>query len=378
MKPYKIAVLGASLLLAGCSQAQAATTPPAQQAAGWHATCTTNSSGVCSIANTTGVNPDAVTITVRQSVTGYVRTSTATTISLQFLQQAKTAAFVGAVSFDVHVDYTPVSPTTVPTTTPATTSPTPAGFPDASTTGVPAGTALTAYTGPETVPANTVIDGKDVHGCLVIGGTGVVIRNSKIHGDCFYVIDNYAHPGTPLTVQDSEVFCDRNGAAMSGTGIGEEDVTAVRVDVHSCENGFDINHAFTVQDSYVHDLFQSDQAHSDGAQVSDAGHDVKFLHNRIYSGGSYNGTIVNGTSSIITPRASVGGASNVTIDGNLFSGGAYSLYCVQAGPGTNFRVTNNRFSTLWASKGGVFGPWTDCEDETHSGNAWYESGQPLD
>jgi hypothetical protein len=365
-----------------------AATTPAQQSAGWHATCTTASTGVCSITNTTGVNPDSVTLTTRMFVTVYVKTSTATTITVQALKVNTTAAYVGVLNFDVHVDYTPAGPTTpptTPTTTPPTTAPTtppttppttgPTGsYPDAGSTGVPAGTTLTAYTGPDTVPAGTTIDSKDISTCLSIGGAGVTIKNSKVHGACGYVIDNYGHSGTPLTIVDSEIYCTGNG----GTAIGEENVVTARVNVHGCENGYDINKDFTVQDSYIHDLYQSSEAHSDGAQVSDGGSNIKFLHNRIYAGGNYNGTVVNGTSAIITPRASVGGASNVTIDGNLMAGGAYTLYCVQSGKGTNFVVTNNRFSTIWASKGGVYGPWTDCDDETHSGNAMYESGQPLD
>jgi len=222
-----------------------------------------------------------------------------------------------------------------------------------------------------TVPAGATIDGKDVHGCLVIGGAGVTIKNSKVHGDCAYVIDNIGHPGTAVSIVDSEVFCD---PTANGTAIGEEDVSLLRVNVHSCENGLDVNTRFTVKDSYVHDLYQSEAAHTDGAQVWAGAQNLTFQHNTMFGSGPDG----DGTSSIILPHAPAGGAKDVLIDGNLFGGGAYSLYCVQDGPGTNVVVTNNRFTTRWEAKGGAYGPWTDCEDETHSGNAWLETGKPID
>ena len=52
----------------------------------------------------------------------------------------------------------------------------------------PAGTTLTAYTGPSTVTTpNTVIDGKTI-GCITVSATGVVIRNSRIACSNFYAL----------------------------------------------------------------------------------------------------------------------------------------------------------------------------------------------
>jgi hypothetical protein len=393
MRHIKLAAVAATAALAaGCTSAYADTPAPAQQHKGWPAVCATGSNGQCSITNQAATVPDAVTVTPRVNVLPVVVSTSAATITVRFLKAGSTAAFVGAVSFDVHVDYTPVPPTTAPTTAPTTqpttpappTSPTPTptdtpptgtpggGFPDATTTGVPAGVTLTAYTGPTTVPANTTISGKDITGCLVIGGDGVTIVNSRVHGDCAYVVDSYGHTGTPLKITDSEVYCTGDG----GTGVGEENVTLLRVNIHSCENGLDVNTKFSVTDSYIHDLYQSDVAHSDGAQIWAKATGLLFEHNTIYAGGNYNGTIVNGTSSIIMPQSADGGVINSTVDDNQFSGGAYSLYCVQNGPGTNLKITNNHFTSLWEPKGGEFGPWTDCEDEIHSGNTL--DGKALD
>ena len=82
-----------------------------------------------------------------------------------------------------------------------------------------------------------------------------------------------------------------------------------RVNIHGCENGFDINQNVTVEDSYIHDLFNSAEAHTDGIQFS--GHsstasvvrgvlDVTIRHNTIYGMGA-DGSF--GTSAIISATA---------------------------------------------------------------------------
>lgn len=383
------AVLGAGAAAFALTSSSSAATTPAQQSLGWHDGCTTGSNGQCTVANRAGVDPDSIVITPRRTVVPVTISTSATQITVRFIQTGSAAVFVGAVNFDVHVDYTPAPPTTpttapptTPTTTPTsppTTPPTtgpaqfpPANYPNSSNTGVPAGTTLTAYTGPATVPGGTTIDGKDITKCLTIGGNGVVIKNSKVHASCSYVIDSIGNTGTALQITDSEVYCDP--ASDGQTAIGEENVSLLRVNIHGCENGLDVNTKFTVVDSYIHDLAQTAAAHTDGAQVWAGATALTFQHNTIFGSGP-NG---DGTSSIILPHAPAGGASNVTIDGNLFGGGAYSLYCVQDGAGTNVKVTNNKFTTHWEAKGGAYGPWVECADEAVvTGNTWLETGQPV-
>ena len=43
------------------------------------------------------------------------------------------------------------------------------------------------------------------------------------------------------------------------------------MNVHGCENGLDINQNITVEDSYIHDLYNPGSAHTDGAQLA-SGH----------------------------------------------------------------------------------------------------------
>ena len=114
--------------------------------------------------------------------------------------------------------------------------------------------------------------------------------------------------------------------------IGEANVTARRLDISGCENGLDINQNITVEDSYIHDLYNSAEAHTDGIQFA-TGHyvngqlasgvvNVTIRHNTIYGMGA-DGSF--GTSAIIDH--SFGGNTNILIDSNLLAGGAYTLYC---------------------------------------------------
>jgi hypothetical protein len=257
----------------------------------------------------------------------------------------------------------------------------PTGFPNETNTGVPAGTKLTAYTGPSTISkANTVIDGKTM-GCIQVTAPGVVIRNSHISCRPSYaavtVDDGDLTGGTPLLLQDVEIDC-QNG---SGNGVGEAMVTVQRANIHGCENGLDINQAITVEDSYIHDLWNPSAAHADGIQLA-GGHlvgnsdapaaaNVTITHNTIYGVG-YDNTL--GTSAIISnPK----GDTNILIQDNLLAGGAYTLYCDYQAKATNYRVIDNHFSRKFSQKVGDYGPSDGCSDETLSGNVYHETGAPI-
>jgi hypothetical protein len=250
------------------------------------------------------------------------------------------------------------------------------GFPGADNTGVPAGTTLTAYSGPSTIKTpNTVIDGKTL-GCIDVSAPGVVIRNSKIScadGYAVYVDDKLMLT-TRVLIEDSEIDC-KNGP---GTAVGEAHVTVRRVNVHGCENGFDLNQNTLVENSYIHDLFQSASAHPDGIQFT-LGHwtgssytccslNITIRHNTIYATSDAG---VIGNAAIISNRR---GDENILIENNLLAGGGYTLYCEQDARGTNYRVLNNHFSTRFSPRVGQYGPATSCADETQSGNVIHETG----
>jgi hypothetical protein len=264
----------------------------------------------------------------------------------------------------------PTSPSSTPTTQPsATPSPAPSnlncapnpsscGFPDASNTGIPPGTVLTAAGTSTITTPNIVIDGKDM-GCLVVEAANVTIRNSRISGQCFFVIRSNS---VGLVVQDSEISCENS----TGTGVAGKGFVVQRSEVTGCENGFSADNDVTVADSYIHGMYLANGGHTDGIQVFVGASNIGILHNTIFNEND------GGTSAIISDDNSM---TNINIQGNLMAGGSYTLYCPTR---TSGAVTNNRISRIFKPNGGEFGPWIHCElANPRTGNVWDDSGAAL-
>src|SRR5215471_4151642 len=104
-----------------------------------------------------------------------------------------------------------------------------------------------------------------------------------------------------------------------------------------------------------------------GSNINGAGGaHIVVQHNTIFNPG--------GTPAIISnPDQN----SDVLIDSNLLGGGAFTLYCPRDSS-VNFRVTNNRFSTLFTPQSGAYGPWDACEKVALlSNNVWDATLRPL-
>lgn len=265
------------------------------------------------------------------------------------------------------------TPTVVPTTVPSTPTPTPTptttgpmigcaphpsvcGFPDASNTGVPAGTILTPFSG--SITAGMTITGKTI-GCLTINVPNVTIKNSRIAGQCFYGIRSNS---SGLVVQDSEISCNNS----QGSGIAGKGYSLIRDEITGCENGAVLDRDAQIMDSFVHDMFLGQGGHTDSVQVYGGAANILIQHNTLLNEDD------GGTSAII---ADVTDGANITITSNLLAGGAYSLYCPK---NNNGPVTNNRVSKIYKPKGGEYGPWVYCDVAVpHTGNVWDETNIPL-
>jgi len=213
--------------------------------------------------------------------------------------------------------------TRAPTTT--TTVPPLTGFPTQSDTGVPAGTVLTRYSGPNPITADgTVIDGVDfgTDTTVSINADNVTIRDSRMG-----MISNH---GTGLKVSYSTV----TASSCNGT-------EAVGYDNYSLDHVLVINHSdgprvsgnnVSITNSYILACFNAGD-HADGIQGYGGGTNVVIDHNTIDS----------------TNRRSANSAiffadhsEQATITDNYLAGGQYVLQPLTETDGTGtYTVTGN-------------------------------------
>lgn len=275
--------------------------------------------------------------------------------------------------------------TATPTTASSTSSTPPAAFPDASNTGVPAGTALTAYTGPMTITTTgAVIDSKLITGGLAIRATGVTVKNSKVVGS----ID--ADNGGSVAILDTEI----DNGHSSVAGVTQDNVTMRRVNVHGGRQSVTCGSNCDIQDSWLHGQTADDPSWHDNGYISNGGSNVLLRHNSIACEGA--NPVCTGPVALFGDFAPI---SNVTIDGNLIlstsqSGTLVGAYCLYGGadPGkayptpTSVRITNNVFqkgagvgsnsSARCAYYGAVTSLGSAANGNTFTGNV-YDDGTPV-
>ena len=149
-------------------------------------------------------------------------------------------------------------------------------WPNASTTGVPAGTVLT-NSGPITVTtAGTVIQNKNIIGPIIVKAKNVTFKNCRINANGgFWGIDA---DGFNTNVFDCEIFNSNTGnAAILGQG-----GTYTRLNIHGFENGIVTQGGCLVQDCYIHDLGSGPAGHVDGVSIQQ-GSGTTVRHCRIES-----------------------------------------------------------------------------------------------
>jgi hypothetical protein len=236
--------------------------------------------------------------------------------------------------------------------------------PGPTSTGVPAGTALTPSDSLQITTPNQVIDGLDVNGSISVEAPGVVIKNSRIHGDGPYGV--YVRSGS-VTITDTEIFGFENGIAGDGW-------TATRVNLHSLTgDGAKLGSDVTLQDSWIHDLTPAAGAHADGGQMQEGVNNLVVRHNVI----DLANVDTANSALFLAPDFGPNSDGPVTIDGNWLDGGNFTLYCVDGNNGQyvvrNITITSNRFG-----RGAQYGPADVNVPITQSGNVWADTGAGLD
>jgi phage baseplate assembly protein gpV len=258
------------------------------------------------------------------------------------------------------------------------------GYPDGTNTGVPASVHLLKVPG-------QVTKGKGWHydprGWVEVDGNGAVLQGLYIP----YTLDISA---SNVTVTDVEVVDTGQGfgislrhtshvsithsSIFSPAGSGPDRLQVAIKDIYADSTGLviqrnNIYHVSTgiqisagvVSNNYVHDLGYQTGDHLDGI-ASDSGdsHGLTINHNTIF--------LRQSQTTAIGLFEDFGTQLDCVIENNLIAGGGYTLYA-GANPGgqrtSNIKVIGNRFSRIYYSHSGFYGPYT-AYDAHAPGNKW--------
>ena len=264
-----------------------------------------------------------------------------------------------------------------------TTVPHACGFPDATNTGVPSGTALRSVPdqvssgpgwhfdpkdGSVVVTANgTVLSGLYIPGDLVVDASDVTVQDVQVVTGGHFGI-SLTHT-TGVTIEDSTISGQNRTSGRVGSAIDDVygDSTGIVIkndDISRFKTGVQISTGL-IADNYVHDPGYIPGDHTNGVYVAGTTEPLTIYGNTIFNN-------LGQTDDINLDASSSGQdvANKIVVD-NLLGGGGYSIY----GGGTrndrtwNIVIENNEFGQLYYQRSGQYGP-VAYFDRTGTGNVW--------
>jgi hypothetical protein len=275
----------------------------------------------------------------------------------------------------------------------------PASTPGPGNTGVPAGTRLTAYTGPRTITScGVVIDRKIIPGDLDIeAGNGthsaatpcVTITNSRVDGA---VHDSYTGRGRgPVVLRDTEIAVPMPNDGASA-GLDESNFYGWRLNVHGARSDVQCDGYCELHDSWIHGNYYVSPAHLDAFITNgNYGHPIVLDHNTFLCQ-VLNPTPVtdgSGCAADVGLFADFSPITNITMTNNVFRANPADLYfCLYTGAhqpskpypvGSNLVFMGNVFEAGSSGKCGAAGATQDWSEG--AGNVWahniWSTGAPT-
>jgi hypothetical protein len=249
------------------------------------------------------------------------------------------------------------------------------GYPSPDTTGVPAGTHLTASGSITVSTSGAVVNALDVTGVITVAASNVTIENTEVStAGSFGIFVNSGVTGT--VIKDVTIHGTGTTAAGDlqwGIAKGSMNIAAVTADHVDFYDGERIlNGPGTLTNSFCLDTVDNPGAHYEC--VYEGGGSVTINHDTLLVAHTQTAAIF-----ISTDFAALG---TVQITNNLLAGGGYTIY----GYATNEHaygigaemVTGNRFSRLYYPDDGYWGPTSYMPTSyTWSGNVWDNTGQSV-
>jgi hypothetical protein len=269
------------------------------------------------------------------------------------------------------------------------------GYPDATNTGVPAGTTLksvpsqvssgpgwayNATTDAVVVKVNgTVLSDLNISSNLTISASNVTVKNVQVVTDGTF--------GISLT--------HTTGVTIENSTISGQNATTGRVD-SAIKDVYGDSTGMVIKDNNIsrfRTAMQLSNGLVDGNYIHDPGYIAGDHTNGVVSTGGtktlviQNNTIFNsiGQTDAISVNSAKSGmpVANQTIQNNLIAGGGYAIYGgTNLGNTTsNIVIKGNRFAQIYYPKSGQFGPVayfaSTGKGNVWSGNIWDTTGQTV-
>ncbi|MBK7863417.1 MAG: hypothetical protein IPJ65_33410 [Archangiaceae bacterium] len=243
-------------------------------------------------------------------------------------------------------------------------------WPSPETTGVIAGTTLTA-SGPLTITQDgKVLEALEITGCVSVEAAHVVLRNLRIKpGSC--TDSPLQLDGSDTLVEDVEI--DGTGHAGSAYGITGSGAVLRRLHLHGTATGIRVrgDHV-TLEHSLLHEFNGSNQS----TFVTSGDSHLTLRHDVLEVPG--NGDAV------VTLYSQDAAITDVLLEANQINGAGWSVTLggdVPALPTSNIRVLRNRFGRKFHAQCGSYGPVTSFDGSrpgnVWEGNVWDDTGAVL-
>lgn len=255
-------------------------------------------------------------------------------------------------------------------------------WPGPDSTGVPAGTQLTR-SGPLVISTpGVVVEGRDIHGDVLILADDVTIRASRITGGVIRIGDEATSP-RGVVLADIELDGSGRADAARLAGIGYSGVTVLRANIHHVGVGVAAVEDVVVRDSWIHDLVVEGDPAAGGSHnepiLSNGGTRLTFVGNRLEAGTQKN------MSAALALYGDFAPIEDVEVRGNLLVGGGYALYAGSLPDkkhprASQVHVIGNVFYRSDSLQGGVFGPvsgWAGGPGHQWSRNRWSDDGSAV-
>ena len=273
------------------------------------------------------------------------------------------------------------------------TVPSKCGYPDATNTGVPAGTKLLSVPGQissgpgwhyvssgyvEVNGNGAVLSGLYIPYNLDITGSNVTVKNSRIVTSGYFAVSLRHTSG--VTIENSTISGSNATTGRAGVDITDiyGDSTAMVIKSNNISNFKTAVQVSTgmVTGNYIHNPGYISGDHTNGIFDTGSTQPLSVTGN----------TIVNsfGQTDAISLDASQAGQviANKTIENNLLAGGSYTIYGGNSlGNSSNHMlIKNNRFGQDYFAKSGQYGPvayFTTSSTNIWSGNVWDSTGTAI-